>query len=300
MPLLSINIMSATGGRFSLGAADCRREFKAMAVDHSWQAVFKPGASNVFFRAGHPAHFNSAAEGFSPINAWWLSELARLIYKKDYTEGVAGGFSRADILARVGLIERQFFSRPNSHAALVETLDDDDDAAFAVLVFRGTTGGMANWIFNLDILPCPWPTGGKVHRGFGRLIRSVWESIDAALQTVTKPLYYTGHSMGGALATLAASLRPPRAVYTFGAPRIGDAAFAETLANVPVFNVFNPQDIVTHLPPAGRFSGFTHVGAIVRNCEVYLPHRAFLQAPSFLAGHAPLNYTAQLPVAFEN
>ena len=270
-----------------------------MAVDHSWQAVFKPGASDAFFRVGHPAHFDAAAEGFSPINAWWLSELARLIYKKDHTEGVAGGFSRGDFLARVGLVERRFFSRPNSHAALVETVADDD-AAFAVLVFRGTTGGMTNWLFNLDMLPCPWPAGGKVHRGFSRLIRSVWESIDAALQEVSKPLFYTGHSLGGALATLAASLNPPHAVYTFGAPRIGDAAFAGPLADVPVFNVFNPQDIVTHLPPAGRFSGFTHVGTIIKNSEVLLPHRAFLQAPSFLAGHAPLNYTAQLPVAFEN
>lgn len=270
-----------------------------MAADHSWQAVFKPGASDVFFRADHRAHFDAAAGDFSPVNAWWLSELARLIYKKDATEGVAGRLSRGEILAGVGLAERRFFSRPNSHAALVETIADDDKA-FAVLVFRGTTGGMANWLFNLDMLPCPWPAGGKVHRGFSRLIGAVWECIDAALHTVTKPLFYTGHSLGGALATLAASLRPPRAVYTFGAPRIGDAAFGQTLADVPVFNVFNPQDIVAHLPPAGRLTGFSHVGSIVRNSDAFLPHRAFVEAPSFLAGHAPVNYTAQLPLAFEN
>jgi len=279
--------------------AGSRRESRAMAVDHSWQAVFKPGASDVFFKADHPAGVDATAEGFSPVNAWWLSELSRLIYKKDYTEGVAGRLSRDDFLARVGLAERQFFSRPSSHAALVETIADDD-AAFAVLVFRGTAGGITNWRFNLDMAPCPWPTGGRVHRGFSRLITVIWESIDAALQKVTKPLFYTGHSLGGALATLAASLRPPRAVYTFGAPRIGDAAFAETLADVPVFNVFNPQDIVTRLPPAGRFTGFAHVGTIVTNSEVLLPHRALTQAPSFLAGHAPLNYTAQLPIACEN
>jgi hypothetical protein len=106
--------------------------------------------------------------------------------------------------------------------------------------------------------------------------------------------------LGGALATLAASLRPPRAVYTFGAPRTGDAAFAETLANVPVFNVSNPRDVVTALPPAGRWTRFTHAGTNIINIEHFPPHRAFAQAPSFLAGHAPLNYTAQLPVAFDN
>jgi triacylglycerol lipase len=270
-----------------------------MAIDHSWQAVFKPGASEDFFASDHPMGFDANADGFSPVNAWWLSELSRLIYKKDHTEGIESRSSRNDFLTRVGLRERQFFIRPNSHAALVETIADGD-AAFAVLVFRGTTGKLSNWLYNLDMVPSPWPTGGRVHRGFNRLIRAHWEHIDTALQKVTKPLFYTGHSLGGALATLAASLRPPRAVYTFGTPRIGDVGFARTLTGVPVFNVFNPQDIVTQLPPAGRFTGFTHAGTIVKNSEIFLPHRVFTEAPSFLAGHAPLNYTAQLPVAFEN
>ena len=122
------------------------------------------------------------------------------------------------------------------------------------------------------------------------------------LETVKTPLFYTGHSLGGALATLAASLRPPCAVYTFDAPRMGDAAFPRTLANVQVFNVFNPRDIVTALPPAGRWARFTHAGTDIKNNEIDLPHRhrPFTQAPSFLAGHAPLNYTAQLPIAFDN
>jgi len=272
-----------------------------MAYNHSWQSVFKPGSSDNFFMDDHPVAFAVDADGFNPVNAWWLSELSRLIYRRDAGEGVdsPGRRSRNDFLTRVGMIERQFFSTRNIQGALVETVEADE-GAFAALVFRGTSGNLTNWLVNLDMVLCPWPLGGNVHRGFKTALMGIWDTISAALETVNKPLFYTGHSLGGALATLAASLRHPSAVYTFGAPRMGDAAFAGTLAKVPVFNVFNPRDIVTELPPAGRWTRFTHAGTNIKNTEISLPHRSFAQTPSFLAGHAPINYTAQLPVAFDN
>ena len=266
-----------------------------MAADHSWQAVLNPGAAEDFFRIHHPGPFNAASCAFDPANAWWLSEISRLIYRRDATEGVAGVSSRNDYLVRARLTERRFFNRPGVQAALVQSLADDE-TAFAVLVFRGTAGRLANWLTNFDAFPVPWPSGGNVHRGFGDLMTGIWEEIEPVLKTVTRPLFYTGHSLGGALATLAAALAAPRAVYTFGAPRIGDAAFAATLAGVPIFNVFNPGDIVTHLPPSGTRTAFVHAGVVVNNSEITAPHRRPGQAPWFLAGHAPLNYTAQLPV----
>jgi hypothetical protein len=271
-----------------------------MAYNHAWQAVFRPGASDDFFAADRPVEFQTNATGFTPVNAWWLSELCRLIYRKDVSEGVErpDHTSRNDFLGRVGLFERRFFRGPTTQGALVETVDNGDKA-FAVLVFRGTTGRLTNWLSNLDMVACEWPTGGNVHRGFRNILMELWDTIAAVLEVIEKPLYYTGHSLGGALATLAASLRPPCAVYTFGAPRIGDAAFAQTLAAVPIFNVCNPKDIVPDLPPVNRRTRFTHAGTIVRNEEIRPPHRPFAQAPSFLANHAPLNYTAQLPVTLD-
>jgi hypothetical protein len=268
-----------------------------MAIDHSWQALLNPGGTDVFFNAHRPARLDGEAGGFSPVNAWWLSELCRLIYKKDRTEGVDCAFSRNDHLARVGLAERRFFNREQIQAALVETTSTSRSAC-GVLVFRGTAGHLSNWRFNVDIVPTAWAAGGMVHRGFQKLLKVVWEAIDTALDTVDGPVFYTGHSMGGAMATLAASLRPPQAVYTFGAPRIGDAAFAETLRGTPVFNVINARDIVTGLPPAGRWSRFVHAGVIVKNAHASAPERRLAQAPALLADHAPVNYTAQLPVAF--
>ena len=268
-----------------------------MAVDHSWQALLNPGGGSVFFNADRPGRLDGTADGFSPVNAWWLSELSRLIYKKDHTEGVDSVLSRNDHLARVGMTEGRFFNRQHIQAALVATLGAGRSPC-RVLVFRGTAGPLSNWRFNLDIVPTAWAAGGNVHRGFQRLLKVVWEAIDTALDELDGPLLYTGHSMGGALATLAASLRRPQAVYTFGAPRVGDAAFAETLRGIPVFNVINARDIVTGLPPAGRWSRFVHAGVIVKNADAPSPERRLAQAPALFADHAPTNYTAQLPVAF--
>jgi hypothetical protein len=85
-----------------------------MAYNHAWQAVFRPGASDDFFAADRPVRFQASAQGFTPVNAWWLSELCRLIYRKDASEGVdrLGHASRNDFLARVGLLNGNFSAAP--------------------------------------------------------------------------------------------------------------------------------------------------------------------------------------------
>ena len=73
---------------------------------------------------------------------------------------------------------------------------------------------------------------GRVHHGFNLALRRTWRKVGTILdEAQDKPLFLTGHSMGGALAVLAACRlakigRPPVATYTFGTPRVGDPAFA--------------------------------------------------------------------------
>ncbi len=103
---------------------------------------------------------------------------------------------------------------------------------------------------DLDALPQAWPGGGKVHRGFVRALDRVWRQIESQLDGLDMPVLYTGHSLGAALATLAASRRPPETLYTFGSPRVGDKDFAATLARTVVYRYVNCCDAVARLPPA--------------------------------------------------
>ncbi|KAL3115615.1 hypothetical protein niasHT_011964 [Heterodera trifolii] len=90
----------------------------------------------------------------------------------------------------------------------------------------------------------------------------LWPSVEQALKDpnmATFPVTFTGHSLGGALAALAAAkcvalgLRMSNQVtlYTFGEPRVGNAAFAGRFDQlVPnSFRVIFRKDIVPHLPP---------------------------------------------------
>ena len=267
-----------------------------MAFNHTWQALLRPGASTDFFANGMPGRFDPAAAGFNPTNAWWLSELSRLIYRRGGAEPTTldpSSSARQAFLQKVGLRENHFFHTRHAQAALVETAADNP-RAFAVLVFRGTSGPLSNWLFNLDATPATWPGGGRVHRGFKTIFGNIWQDMVGELQRVRKPLFYTGHSLGGALAILAAASLPPRAVYTFGAPRVGDADFVAALRPARIFHVVNPNDLVTTLPPVGKRLRFAHAGEIHPNAAQQ--PALFGGVPEFLAQHAPCNYTAQLPL----
>jgi triacylglycerol lipase len=101
---------------------------------------------------------------------------------------------------------------------------------------------------------------GKVHRGFLASLDTLWPDLIQFLQSThdkTKPLFITGHSKGGGLAFLAAyrlwkNNVAPTAVYTFAAPRVGDAGFAAVFDDKlksTTWRIEYRDDIVPHLPP---------------------------------------------------
>ena len=95
---------------------------------------------------------------------------------------------------------------------------------------------------------------GLVHEGFFRQLELIAEKVgDALPKRGDKPIVVTGHSQGGAVATLATKLLkdqgfPVRESYTFAAPRAGDAAFSRSV-KTPVHRVEFGDDIVPHVPP---------------------------------------------------
>ena len=97
-----------------------------------------------------------------------------------------------------------------------------------------------------------------VHSGFRKAYDAVRGPLLALVDSVTGGgdgwvVYVTGHSLGGALATLLASdlasrpdPKPRLAVYTFGSPRVGNAAFARDFgaAVKDSWRIVNDGDVV--------------------------------------------------------
>jgi triacylglycerol lipase len=290
-----------------------------MEFDNSWDAVLKPGKATVYFDVLANTKFEADATSYSKTNAWWLAELCRLVYRQGVDEDKhAKGPTRKEVLARVKLDEVEFFNQDDSQAALVKTIDSSD-VRFAALVLRGTDELM-DWVTNLQAVPVAWSGQGRVHKGFSEALDKIWSKVVRALEKHVPadcPLFITGHSLGAALATLAASLRPPRALYTYGSPRVGDDDFAATLPSVPAYRVVNNRDVVTTLPPPlpfhhlGELHYITHDGGLLVNPDDdtvardrlkrdRLPffsgdwHKLFTGAPEPIADHAPVNYVAHL------
>lgn len=62
-------------------------------------------------------------------------------------------------------------------------------------------------------------------------------------------LLLTGHSLGAALATLAATLELSAELITIGSPRVGNDEFVQLRATRAVKRFVNCADIVTRVPP---------------------------------------------------
>jgi hypothetical protein len=138
-----------------------------------------------------------------------------------------------------------------------------------VVAFRGTLSfdvhdlpSLLDWMQDFDAVPVEAAgIPGRVHSGFLRDLDTVWVGTLAEVRSLqaaaggSLPVYVTGHSKGGAIAHLAAMRFQaagmlPAEVYTYAAPRAGDAAFAAAYNNViSAFRYEYADDIVPHLPP---------------------------------------------------
>ncbi|MCA9683305.1 MAG: lipase family protein [Myxococcales bacterium] len=156
---------------------------------------------------------------YDPVNAYWLCRCAKLAYHDaERTTSEAGdwGLSRVDSISR-----RKSQCWVGSNERLI------------VVAFAGTNFSEIQDLLNdADARPVAG-YGGKVHAGFKRAYEAVRASLLAALgehRGGEQALWITGHSLGAAVASLAAvdllaQGQSLEGVYTFGQPRVGDDDF---------------------------------------------------------------------------
>ncbi len=262
----------------------------------TWHDLRFPGDATDFFTRTPLPQFDPGANAYSKGNALWLAELSRLVYRHDLEEdNPPPQPSRTSFLENAGLRQRKFFNAPetDTQAMLVEPISSP---SFAVLVFRGTEQKTEDYVTDLEagkIFLIDSKVG--IHEGFLEAFNSVWSSISRELSGLSCPLFFTGHSLGAALATLAAAWHAPKALYTFGSPRVGNEYFAATLASLPHYRVVDDEDVITTVPP--EVLGFSHTGTELRlkappQDETLLDH--LTHPPKFLADHAPINYVDRI------
>jgi len=169
---------------------------------------------------------------------------------------------------RLGFTETVFYNNDGSQAY---SFANDSDI---VIAFRGTEPNEWNDIkADMDASKALAETVGHVHRGFKKEVDDLWPQLEEMLisnrQNLAKKLWFTGHSLGGAMASICAGRcllshidTHPEQVHTFGSPRVGTKRYINH-AKVDYFRWVNNNDIVTRSPPA--WLGYRHAGQ-----EVYM------------------------------
>jgi len=150
------------------------------------------------------------------------------------------------------------------------------------VIFRGTAN-VENVVSDLNValVELPWLASEaharvpKGHAGFVDLYLSMRQHVldatrraRAATPRPAASVYVSGHSLGGALATLFAAdvaaaapeLLPHLRVYSFGSPRVGDEAFARAWRVPCAFRCRNQHDLIPRLPLWSLAFKYTHVG----------------------------------------
>ena len=147
-----------------------------------------------------------------------------------------------------------------------------------IVAFRGTSN-LRDWItdarfWRRTLVEEANGDDCQVHDGFLDAYESIIELLSVHLRGIVgdRHVFVTGHSLGGALAILAALELKRQGfrlaqIYTFGQPRVGNAAFKrlyEWSLSQSTFRVVHEEDIVARLPHLPYFTDpYRHAGTEV-------------------------------------
>jgi triacylglycerol lipase len=229
----------------------------------SFRLVLAPASDSNYkhFEDALEAPFEASASTLSRVNAWWLADASLLAY-----------WNEADVNAR-------FRSPAGLDSRLIENHEKDTQCyvawndAFVVVAFRGTQPDkLQDLLVDGQIKLIGWDQqpGERVHSGCVEALDAVWRKLVTIKELKGRRVWFTGHSLGAALATLAGDrfkrergnlgLGELGGIYTFGSPLVGDRRFVDGFnarCGDQSFRFVNDQDAVTRVPPP--LLGYRHV-----------------------------------------
>ncbi|MBW4631601.1 MAG: lipase family protein [Iphinoe sp. HA4291-MV1] len=241
------------------------------------------------------ASFNSQASTYDANNAYLLAQLCVETYRREKVEKLGGkNENNDDWRKRVkqeasawGFVSDRVYCFNNQGAQAILLAD----AEKVIVAFRGSEE-LSDWEVNFNRLKSRDFSNNYnlcLHTGFCNYLNNIWkpykdpqERIEAKgikaiiqeeMKNSSKSLWFTGHSLGGAVAVLAAANCiffdnlpfEVSGVYTYGQPRVGDWSFAKlynSRLRSKTFRFVNNNDVVTKIPTWAPLFLFRHVGQI--------------------------------------
>ena len=178
--------------------------------------------------------------------AYFFAELSALAYHD--------GTRVKKEVKKIGFKKYKFLENDGAQCHIIENPTN------FIIAFRGTEPTQFSDV-KADLLAFKRKskTEGKVHMGFKIELRKLWSDISGILEKKKQQqIWITGHSLGGAMATICASrLRGEpkgniKALYTYGSPKVGGKKFVWNLDVIELehHRFVNNNDIVTKVPLA--------------------------------------------------
>lgn len=224
---------------------------------------------------------STSAANYDAKNAYSLALVSQLVYRP-FEIDLAEKLAVAETARTWEYDDIYFFhdqynkagKKKNSKAIILVNSDS------VVVAFRGSETDSQDWVNNAKFIKEDYLVG-NVHRGFLKLFTAIWSVKDDDTQVIMqdrvrqemkenkRKLWFTGHSVGGAMAILAgascefseSNKLDVSGIYTYGQPRVGDKAFAKAFdlkLKDKTFRIVNNNDIVARIPNVN----YEHVGTL--------------------------------------